>query len=144
MPYPYPQYQPYGAQYAPQGTYLPQNNAQIPPMPTMQNTGSQGLSGASRLVSSREEAVGVPADFAGNFMVFPDITHNRIYTKRWNFQTGAADFVEFAPVVEVEPTPAPAYASADDLKQMQEALAALKEELAKIKKGKTVKKDDDE
>lgn len=138
MAYPYPQYQPY----APQSAYLPQNNAQMPSMSTMQNIASQGLSSASRLVSSREEAIGVPADFAGNMMLFPDITHNRIYTKRWNFQTGAADFVEFAPVIEA--APAPAYASVDDMKEMRETLASLKEEVAKLKKGKTVRKDDDE
>lgn len=63
----------------------------------------QGLSGASRPVTSREEATGVAADFSGSLMVFPDIAHNRVYLKRWNMNTGSADFVEYAPVVQAQP-----------------------------------------
>lgn len=74
--------------------------AQMPPAQPMQapQQAPQGLSPTSRIVANREEAMGVPADFNGNLMVFPDITHNRVFVKRWNYQTGAADFVEYAPV----------------------------------------------
>lgn len=144
MAYPFPQYAPYGAQYAPQNTYLPQGGVQIPQVNTMQNTATQGLSAASRLVSSKEEAVGVPADFGGAMMVFPDITHNRIYMKRWNYQTGAADFVEYIPSVPIEPVPVPAYASAEEVKELRSALDVMREELARLKNEKAVKKVDDE
>lgn len=74
--------------------------AQMAPAQPMQppQQAPQGLSPTSRIVANREEAMGVPADFNGNLMVFPDITHNRVFVKRWNYQTGAADFVEYAPV----------------------------------------------
>ena len=48
------------------------------------------LSPASRVVVSREEAIATPADFSGALMVFPDITNNCVYIKRWNIQSGAA------------------------------------------------------
>lgn len=74
----------------------PVQMAPAQPMQTPQQA-PQGLSPTSRIVASREEAMGVPADFNGNLMVFPDITHNRVFVKRWNYQTGAADFIEYAP-----------------------------------------------
>ena len=73
--------------------------------------------------------MGIPADFSGSLMVFPDVTHNRIYIKHWNYQTGAADFLEFAPVVPEakKEEPAVQYATIDDLN-------ALREEFAKARK----------
>ena len=94
-----------------------------PPQPS-QN--AQGLSATSRLVSSREEAGGVPADFSGNLMVFPDISHNRVYVKRWNYQTGAADFMEFAPIAEAKPE-LPNYATKEDIIRLEKEIAKLKE-----------------
>lgn len=90
---------------------------------------AQGLSPASRMVSNRDEANAVPADFSGSLMVFPDIRNNRVYIKRWNFQTGTADFVEFGPVVNepVKEAPAVQYATIDDLN-------ALRDELMKSRK----------
>ena len=92
-----------------------------PPQPP-QN--AQGLSMTSRLVSSREEAGSVPADFSGNLMVFPDISHNRIYIKRWNYQTGAAEFMEFEPVSEKNEVIE--YATKADLKRLEDELLKLK------------------
>lgn len=51
-----------------------------------------------RMVSSREEAAGIPVDFSGNLMVFVDRQNNQIYTKRWDEQRGATAFGVFAPV----------------------------------------------
>ena len=81
----------------------------------------QGLSQASRPVTSREEAMGIPADFSGSLMVFPDVTHNKIYIKRWNFQSGAADFIEFAPVVP-EAEKKVQYATLEDLNALRDEL----------------------
>lgn len=92
-----------------------------PPQPAQS---AQGLSMTSRLVSSREEAGSVPADFGGNLMVFPDISHNRIYVKRWNYQTGAAEFMEFEPVSEKREVIE--YATKDDIKRLEEELSKLK------------------
>ena len=78
-PYQMPQtYQPpmYQAAYQ-QPAYQPAQQAQ------------SGLSG--RMVTSREEALGVPVDFMGGLMIFPDVSHGAIYTKLFNSQTGQID-----------------------------------------------------
>lgn len=108
------------------------------PIQAPQNAPSagQGLSLVSRLVSNRDEANAAPADFTGALMVFPDVNHNRIYLKRWNHQTGAADFLEFVPVVpEPEPTPQPVrYATAEDLEALRAEIEALKKPAGKAGK----------
>lgn len=135
----YPTYMPgpYGQPY--QG-FAPRQDAQAiqpiqqPTQPVQPQAMIQGLSGASRPVTSREEATGVPADFAGNLMVFPDIAHNRVYVKRWNFNTGSADFLEYAPV-QPEQTEIPAaFASLQDFQNLQELVENLKDEIERIKK----------
>lgn len=77
----------------------------IQPQPQPQTTGYSGMGGlspASRPVTSREEAISVAADFSGALMVLPDIAHNRVYIKRWNYQTGASDFLEFMPMPDTQ------------------------------------------
>ncbi len=106
------------------------------------------LSPASRPVTNRDEANAVSADFSGSLMVFPDITHNRVYIKRWNYGTGAADFFEYAPV----PTDAPkqeapagqSFATLEDLQDMQSIIDQLKTEIERLKRstGKAGKKND--
>lgn len=56
----------------------------------------QGYSPNSTPVSSREEAMAVPADFSGMPMVFADFSHGKIYVKQWNNQKGSADFSVFS------------------------------------------------
>lgn len=119
--------------YAPQQTYIPQMSTQSPS--GVFNSG-QGLSPASRMVSNRDEANATPADFSGSLMVFPDIHNNRVYVKRWNNQTGAADFFEFVPYVPAEAATVPQYATVEQL----EAVLAEIESLKKPKKA--VKKDE--
>ena len=65
-------------------------------------------------------------------MVFPDVAHGKVYLKRWNLQAGAADFLEFGPVETVaENATVPEYVC---LQTYQEDMAALRKELAGIKK----------
>lgn len=136
--------------------YIPTQPYQTPVYPPLQQTpqaaiqaqqqGNQGLSPASRPVTNREEAVGTPADFSGALMVFPDLSNNRIYLKRWNMQSGSADFGEFAPVVPTssEPQKPVAFASLEDFQGLQDTVANLQKEIERLKKpvGKTVKKND--
>lgn len=129
----YPPYNPYMyPQPAQQGPFMPQAVSQ-PLQPQGAAQGQQGLSPASRLVASREEAMGVAADFSGALMMFPDITHDRVYIKRWNYQTGAADFMEFAPAVQAAPQQ-PAFASVQDLQDLQSVVDGLRQELDRLKK----------
>lgn len=146
-PYSYPAY---NQPYSPVQTYQPpvyhQAQQMIPAASQAQQQGNQGLSNASRPVTNREEAVSTPADFSGALMVFPDLSNNRIYLKRWNMQTGSADFGEFAPVIPAnnEPQKTVAFASLEDFQGLQETVADLQEEINRLKKpaGKAVKKND--
>ena len=110
---------------------------QIPQMPPQMPQNGQmsggGLSPMSRPVSSREEAQACAADFSGALMIFPDLAHSRVYLKRWNMQTGAADFVEFCPVTDV-PTEEVPQAEYVCLQTYQEDMEKLRKELAGIKK----------
>lgn len=47
-----------------------------------------------RMVTSREEALGVPVDFNAP-VILPDLAHGVVYVKIFNQQTGAADFIEY-------------------------------------------------
>ena len=129
-PYPYGGYQP---------MQMPQMTTQMPMpqmAPQMPQTGQMsggGLSPMSRPVSSREEAPACAADFSGALMIFPDLAHSRVYLKRWNMQTGAADFVEFCPVTDV-PTEEVPQAEYVCLQTYQEDMEKLRKELAGIKK----------
>lgn len=123
---------------------------QPPPMPVpaqqaapSAQTSNQGLSAMSRLVTSKEEAMGVAADFSGALMVFPDVSHNRVYIKRWNYQTGAADFIEFNPANDVQnaqatvPIQTPTYVAKEIF---DEKIAALETEIERLKKTRNGKK----
>lgn len=129
----FPPYNPYqqmmpGAQQIGAQQMMPQMPQQMPVMPQMQQG---GLSSMSRPVSGKEEAMAAAADFSGAMMLFPDIAHGRVYLKRWNMQTGAADFLEFAPVVEQRPAQ-PEYVS---VQSFQMELEKLRAEIASMKGG---------
>lgn len=111
MPYQYVAQQPYFQQ-----MYQPQQIPQIQPaqMPVSQNPGLQG-----RMVTSREEALGVPVDFSGAPMIFPDMAHGVIFVKQFNPGTGSADLREFR-VAETRVPDAPTYATAADLDALRE------------------------
>ena len=128
-PYPYGGYQP---MQMPQMTPQMSMPQMAPQMPQNGQFGQGGLSPMSRPVSSKEEAQATAADFSGALMVFPDVAHGKVYLKRWNLQAGAADFLEFGPVETVaENATVPEYVC---LQTYQEDMAALRKELAGIKK----------
>lgn len=109
---------------------MPQQAPQTQPVPV------QGLSPSSRMVSNREEANSVPADFSGALMVFPDVNHNRIYIKRWNTQMGAAEFLEFIPAMpETISIPAGSqYATKEEIEVLRAEIEALKKPAGKAGK----------
>lgn len=127
----YPPY-PYGYQ----PMQMPQMQMpQMPPqMPQNGQMNQGGLSPMSRPVSSREEAQACAADFSGALMIFPDLAHSRVYLKRWNMQTGAADFVEFGPVIESAPAEEAPKVEYVSLQTYQEDMDKLRKELAGLKK----------
>lgn len=124
----FPPYNPYQQQMMGMQQMMPQMPAQVPVAPQMQQG---GLSPMSRPVSGKEEAMAAAADFSGAMMLFPDIAHGRVYLKRWNMQTGAADFLEFAPVTEQRPVQTE-YVS---VQTFQTELEKLRSEIASMKGG---------
>lgn len=124
----FPPYNPYQQQMMGMQQMMSQMPAQMPVAPQMQQG---GLSPMSRPVSGKEEAMAAAADFSGAMMLFPDIAHGRVYLKRWNMQTGAADFLEFAPVTEQRPVQTE-YVS---VQTFQTELEKLRSEIATMKGG---------
>ena len=123
--------------------YQPQQNI----APAQSVGQGQGISGMSRPVSSKEEAMAVGADFSGVPMIFPDMAHNAIYVKRWDFQSGTAIFTEYVPKMTDSETPAAVYATQGDFKELAdrltERLEDIESDLERLKK-KGAKKNDDE
>lgn len=88
-----------------------------------------------RPVTSREEAVAVQADYFSPGTFMPDLGHGVVYMKRFNPNTGASDFYTFALQTDAPAPEEPVYATAQEV-------AELREEIARLKKGKAVKKND--
>lgn len=78
-----------------------------------------------RMVTSREEAVAIPADFQGNPIVMPDFPHGKIYVKFFNVNDGTSSVVDFtAPhTAKLNGTQ---YATMDDLAQLRDEIAAIR------------------
>ena len=111
--------------------YNPYYPAQVPAAPQMQQMPQapqvQQSGMLCRPVTSPDEAKNTPVDFMGNLMIFPDVQNNRIYTKRWNGQSGMTEFCEFVPAVPVaqeEPQPDPVMQALATLNEKVDALAS--------------------
>ena len=142
----YPYYNPYFAPQVP-AQMRPSSMGQVYPeqanAPQTANIGqTQGISAASRPVSSREEAMAVGADFSGAPMIFPDMAHNAVYVKRWDFQTGSAVFTEFVPK-NIPPTPSEEEDLRGMVDRLTERLNAMEADIDRLKR-KGAKKNDDE
>lgn len=107
-----------------------------------------------RPVTSEEEARGIPVDFDGSVMVFPDASHGMIYTKQLNMQDGSAIFRAYRQIdspAPAEPSPEPAkeYAEKDEVDQLKRQVAYLQstlENLSRVanqQRRKDVTKDDE-
>jgi len=89
-----------------------------------------------RPVTSKEEALAVPVEYFGPGTLMPDIGHEVVYLKRFNANTGASDLMAFVRMNEpsVEPT--------NEIQELKDAVAQLRADVDKMKKARTVKKDD--
>lgn len=143
----YPPYMPQFNPYMPSQPFQMRPDIQGPaPMPQPQTatqpqqSGVMGLSPTSRPVTSREEAMGVAADFSGAPMVFPDVTNNRVYIKRWDLASGGPAFQEYAPVPSAQPQPEqPAkndvtWASTQEVQELRDLVDKLQAEIDRLKR----------
>lgn len=91
-----------------------------------------------RPVTSREEAVAVTVDFLGPGTIMPDFGHGMIYFKRFNPNSGGAEFFVFS----VQPPPQPQqsaplaqeYDPRGDIEALRSDFNVLRGELEEIKK----------
>ena len=123
-------YQPMQNQYQPMQMNQPVQPISQPAQPTQQAAQSNFF---CRPVASREEALGVPVDFMGSPMFFPDLAHNVIYMKRFNTTTGAADIFEFRGE-QAQAEPAPSFAPLDEFNAMKDTISKLQSEIDQLKK----------
>lgn len=105
--------------------YYPQqgmnNNGYLSSQPVQQISNIFGLKG--RPVSSIEEVRAAQIDFDGSLFVFPDIAHNRIYTKQISLDgTASLNMYELAAAPAQTPNNLDNYVTKDELK---EALSKL-------------------
>lgn len=147
-----PGYTPYYGNYMP-NYYQPMQGYQQmnQPMQVNQPTQQAQPTGAQtnffcRPVASKEEALGVPVDFMGAPMFFPDLAHNVVYMKRFNTTTGAADIFEFHGQQEQPNAPAPSFAPLDEFNVMKDTISKLQSEVEQLKRptGRAKKNDADE
>ena len=139
MAYPYygnympPYYQPMQNMVQPMNQPLQQTQNQGTQVSNMQqNTNQPNF--FCRPVASREEALGVPVDFMGSPMFFPDLAHNVVYMKRFNTNTGAADIFEFhgQQTQEQPSSTAPSFAPLDEFNATKETIGQLKETILQL------------
>lgn len=139
-----PSYAPYYGTYMP-NYYQPMQGYQPMNQPMLNQPQSQGANvqqtnNASqpnffcRPVASKEEALGVPVDFMGSPMFFPDLAHNVVYMKRFNTTTGAADIFEFhgQQAQEQPSSTAPSFAPLDEFNAAKETIGQLKETILQL------------
>lgn len=114
------------------------SNPPVGPQPAQsQNMGQSGY--VCRPVTSREEAVASQVDFLGPGSIMPDFGHGMIYFKRFNPNSGSAEFYAFAlqqpAQAPTQPAPtAPAYDPRQDIEALRGDVNALRGELDEIKK----------
>ena len=111
---------------------------QPPTQPQMQQSapGSGQPGFFCRPVASREEALGVPVDFMGAPMFFPDLSRGLIYMKRFNPSSGSADVYEFRVQERSDPPQqaAPTMISLEEINNMKDAIDILKKEVEGLKR----------
>lgn len=140
----YPPYpgQPYMGQPYPNIPGQP-SGPQPGPNPGMGQAVSQPMNPSGYLcrpVTSREEAVASQVDFLGPGSIMPDFGHGMIYFKRFNPNSGSAEFYAFS--LQQQPSapaqqPAPAaqvYDPRQDIEGLRNDVEALRGELDEIKK----------
>lgn len=123
---PFSGYQPYNAYYG--------NRSPMMYQPYYQQQPQQTPGVAASLVSNRQEAEAAQILFDSTVNVFVDQAHGLIYTKRFNAQTGAADFDVYK--LMVRPTgeqASPTYVTTADLDAIREEMRDLED---RIKRGR--------
>lgn len=123
------------------GVYNPGPNVINPPtgQPQAQTlVNNQNAGYVCRPVTSREEAVASQVDFLGPGTIMPDFGHGMIYFKRFNPNSGGAEFFDFS----VQPPPqaqqtapmAQGYDPRGDIEALRGDFNTLRGELEEMKK----------
>lgn len=119
---PYQMYQPmYGNPYA---ARMQQN-----PVPYYPQQPQQAPGVVASMVTSQKEAEAAQILFDNNINVYVDIAGGVIYTKRFNPQTGAADFAVYRREDAAQESPAPAYALQTDVDDIRKQIADVMDRL---------------
>lgn len=112
-------------------------------MPTYYPQPQQTPGVAASMVTNRQEAEAAQIPFDSSMSIFADVAHGCIYTKRFNPQTGSADFCVYrAEQAEAPAEPeAPAYASAQEVADLRKQIEELTD---RLDRGRRARREDDE
>ena len=132
---PMPQYGQYNtlAPYQQRLDQMQQQYQQMQPVQQPQQEPQQNI--ICRPVASIDEARAVQTDFSGALMVFPDVSHGMVHTKRLDYNTGSAVFNTYRleqplqPAQEVS-TPAVEYAPMSELNILKDKIDELEAKLS--------------
>ena len=119
------------------GVYQPDPNGSGQTNRQIQSSG-QPAGYLCRPVTSREEAVASQVDFLGPGTIMPDFGHGMIYFKRFNPNSGTAEFFDFSiqppPQAQQPAQAAPAYDPREDIAALRGDMETLRSELEEAKK----------
>ena len=107
-------------------------------IPTYYQQPQQTQGVVASMVTSQKEAEAAQILFNNDINVFVDQANGVIYTKRFNLQTGSADFAAYSRVDAAQEAPATAYASQADVDAIRQQLADV---LDKLDRGRHARKE---
>lgn len=100
----------------------------------------------ARLVTSRDEATTAQITFDSTINVFVNLAAGEVYIKRFNPNTGGADFVDFVSAArlkrEAEQAQAPEYVTMDVFSALEQRVGELAESISARRAARTGKNDE--
>lgn len=113
--------------------YQPYGYSQALQQPFQQIIQQAQPTATARLVTSREEAVAAQIAFDNTVNVFLNLNAGEVYVKRFNMQTGGADFEAFGRIQPAPEKPEISYATMETVEQLRAQLDAVYAELQTLK-----------
>lgn len=142
----YTGYNPYGGygQPNPAAMYQQAYMQQMQQMQAAQQAQQPNL--VARLVTSRDEATTAQITFDSTINIFVNLAAGEVYIKRFNPNTGGADFIDFISAArlkqEAEQAQTPEYVTMDVFSALEQRVGELAESISARRAARTVNNDE--